>query len=1137
MDNLPSSQIFDGDNTSDRILWSDMNGNGSTDIVWFTHDKKMQFLDLYPTRPHLISRIENGLGQVTEITFEPSVHHRARDLSKGKTWMYPLPFPQQVVSEIDTWEKIAPSGVDSTEYRYHDGFYDGTEKQFRGYERVEQLGEGDDYEASSRTLSIFDVGAPNDTLAGRVNPVYWNGKLLEQSVFGGVDMDGDGEITAGEEDLPISITVNTYAECSVSVSSGDGGRGCNAFGRIGSVTESETDLDFDGVNEPVINLGVVSSHLTIKEGLVVREDLWEVTRSEYSFDGFGNEVYAESLGADSLSGDEIYAFTSYIPVGDATNGRWRLGLISESYLAGVPLANVSAGELPTLGALPALYTHGRNYYDGLTLGQSDKGLVTKAEWRLDKSVSDAGVVSSEDRFVTDSTTSYDRHGNPWVSRDVLGNARGYHYDDDGLLAVEVFAQRSADGFLCRQVEYDPIWSKPTKGYSWVVGEGVVSEEVLSALTCDVTDQTPSSEYRYDEFGRVTSFAKPGDSISAPSEEYEYRWGLGPDGVADPKTAVRSETVTRLRTVKNGPLDLEQIACLDGRAREFQRLQLLKAEIDGEDYYQTSGFIVYNKKGKTVKTYVPYQQPLASKCDSREPSHDHTISKYDGNGRVIKVTYPDGVFINTTFAPLSMSVWDEKRNKTREWTDGLDRTVALQRPLLVGQDEETRYYTLQYDDLGRLLSYVDGAGNMKSQEYDLKDRVLTVVDPNGGRYWYRYDDLGRVVAKGDARGKVLLTEYDYFSRKVKEWDADDEAGTVQRWYYDVSTDGCVVDGEDKCSNVEGKEVKKSYAAEGCPDNGVCKEWSGYSARGSGVYHGATLPDSNGYRFESASVFDNAGRLVETKYADGRLVEFEYDGAGRFSGVKSGGLTLVELKYNALGLRSSESFSNGVSDLYTYNNRLRLDNHTTTGRDGDYQNFTYSWDEVGNITGIVDESLYAGFWSGQYEYDDWYRLTKATIGSAQTVIPYEYNEIDNITLRGTDVVDYDPGRPNAVVGIGGLTYSYDAAGYVSKRGDTNLKWDAWGRLTEASVDGTVTGLFLYGSQSKRTLKIEPELTGWSHYVTPAFEVRNGVAVVYLRVDNRRVARFENTDFATKVLDDQDGDGEIHINDAWLWQKNNP
>ena len=166
-------------------------------------------------------------------------------------------------------------------------------------------------------------------------------KLLEQSVFGGVDMDGDGEITAGEEDLPISITVNTYAECSVSASSSDGGRGCNAFGRIGSVTESETDLDFDGVNKPIVNLGVVSKHLTIKEGIVVSEELWEVTRSDYSFDGFGNEVYAESFGADSLSGDEVYAFTSYIPVGDGTNGRWLPGLISETYIAGTRLEEIT----------------------------------------------------------------------------------------------------------------------------------------------------------------------------------------------------------------------------------------------------------------------------------------------------------------------------------------------------------------------------------------------------------------------------------------------------------------------------------------------------------------------------------------------------------------------------------------------------------------------------------------------------------------------------------------------------------------------------------------------------------------------------------------------------------------------------
>ena len=136
---LPSTKPSGGEEDGDKVLFADMNGNGSTDVVIFSHDRKMEYVDLFPKRPHLISRIENGLGQVTRVTFEPSVNFHGRDLHDGNLpWPNALPFPQQVVSKLEVWEKVAPSFIDETIYRYHDGYYDGDEKQFRGYERVDE---------------------------------------------------------------------------------------------------------------------------------------------------------------------------------------------------------------------------------------------------------------------------------------------------------------------------------------------------------------------------------------------------------------------------------------------------------------------------------------------------------------------------------------------------------------------------------------------------------------------------------------------------------------------------------------------------------------------------------------------------------------------------------------------------------------------------------------------------------------------------------------------------------------------------------------------------------------------------------------------------------------------------------------
>src|SRR5690606_18804877 len=43
------------------VRFADMNGNGTTDVVWFTPGGKVSFLELFAVRPNLLSRVRNGL--------------------------------------------------------------------------------------------------------------------------------------------------------------------------------------------------------------------------------------------------------------------------------------------------------------------------------------------------------------------------------------------------------------------------------------------------------------------------------------------------------------------------------------------------------------------------------------------------------------------------------------------------------------------------------------------------------------------------------------------------------------------------------------------------------------------------------------------------------------------------------------------------------------------------------------------------------------------------------------------------------------------------------------------------------------------------------------------------------------------
>lgn len=76
------------------VLFADMNGNGSRDVVWF-RGSKVDFLELYPTKPNLIARIDNGIGGVQLVEYGSSVLQQAAD---SEAWTHSLPNAMNIVT-------------------------------------------------------------------------------------------------------------------------------------------------------------------------------------------------------------------------------------------------------------------------------------------------------------------------------------------------------------------------------------------------------------------------------------------------------------------------------------------------------------------------------------------------------------------------------------------------------------------------------------------------------------------------------------------------------------------------------------------------------------------------------------------------------------------------------------------------------------------------------------------------------------------------------------------------------------------------------------------------------------------------------------------------------------------------------
>ncbi len=385
------------------LRFADMNGSGSTDVVWIDGSGQVTYLELFPERPNLLSNITNGLGKETLIEYGSTTTHMARD-GGPEAWRHRLPHPMLTVDRIRT--RDARSGVEQVQsFSYRNGYYDRVEKQFRGFETVEVITSGDETSETRRDLYAFNVGFDDE---GEPDP-YFKGLLLEQTV------------SSGTPEHTLETTTSEYHPCELS-----------------EVPEVEPAVRF------ICQAGTTR---VIEEGRPEAE--WVTLAEQYEYDGYGNRTLTENRGVirrggggcaacgteggfgepcgPQCLGDEAFERTEFISP-DHTNGRWILQK---------PAWKQQYGALGSPG-----YALERYIYDGLPSGELDVGLLTQTLSRI----------NTDDEFVPTARTTYDDHGAPIAVMDANDHARRIDYDADSLLVVAETVQLD-DGELRMEVEY------------------------------------------------------------------------------------------------------------------------------------------------------------------------------------------------------------------------------------------------------------------------------------------------------------------------------------------------------------------------------------------------------------------------------------------------------------------------------------------------------------------------------------------------------------------------------------------------------------------------------------------------------------------------------------------------------------
>ncbi|KAI6777885.1 uncharacterized protein J7T54_000023 [Emericellopsis cladophorae] len=128
------------DTTNIQVV--DLLARGTGCLVWSSsagsdQGTQVRYVDLMARgKPYLMTRTRNNLGSETRYWYTSSSTFYLRDKAAGNPWVTKLPFPVHVVERLESLDRVSKNKF-TTRYAYHSGYYDGVEKEFRGFGMVE----------------------------------------------------------------------------------------------------------------------------------------------------------------------------------------------------------------------------------------------------------------------------------------------------------------------------------------------------------------------------------------------------------------------------------------------------------------------------------------------------------------------------------------------------------------------------------------------------------------------------------------------------------------------------------------------------------------------------------------------------------------------------------------------------------------------------------------------------------------------------------------------------------------------------------------------------------------------------------------------------------------------------------------
>ncbi len=137
----------------DKIFFTDVKGNGTSCLVfqkrgivprqWFYDFNLVKTTDndgnpsVYSQKPYLLNKIDNNMGATTTINYACSTEFYLKDKACDIPWITTLASPVNVIASIVHTDAVSETTMTSS-YWYRHGYFDGMEREFRGFGYVER---------------------------------------------------------------------------------------------------------------------------------------------------------------------------------------------------------------------------------------------------------------------------------------------------------------------------------------------------------------------------------------------------------------------------------------------------------------------------------------------------------------------------------------------------------------------------------------------------------------------------------------------------------------------------------------------------------------------------------------------------------------------------------------------------------------------------------------------------------------------------------------------------------------------------------------------------------------------------------------------------------------------------------------